>query len=60
MKIKQQQYQELLVRDQLNIEREEKKVFLDYGEFCAHRIGTCTVIKILLSLFLVICLIIGY
>jgi len=32
MKIKQQQYQELLARDQLTIEREERKVFLEYGE----------------------------
>uniref|UniRef100_A0A673MJC4 phosphatidylinositol-3,4,5-trisphosphate 5-phosphatase n=1 Tax=Sinocyclocheilus rhinocerous TaxID=307959 RepID=A0A673MJC4_9TELE len=32
MKIKQQQYQDLLARDQLNIEREEEKVFLDYVE----------------------------
>ncbi|XP_051569133.1 phosphatidylinositol 3,4,5-trisphosphate 5-phosphatase 1-like [Myxocyprinus asiaticus] len=32
MKIKQQQYQDLLARDQLNMEREEEKVFLDYDE----------------------------
>ncbi|XP_051562601.1 phosphatidylinositol 3,4,5-trisphosphate 5-phosphatase 1-like isoform X2 [Myxocyprinus asiaticus] len=32
MKIKQQQYQDLLARDQLNMEREEEKVFLDYEE----------------------------
>ncbi|XP_041701147.1 phosphatidylinositol 3,4,5-trisphosphate 5-phosphatase 1 isoform X2 [Coregonus clupeaformis] len=31
-KIKQQQYQELLCRDQLNIERGEEKVFLHYDE----------------------------
>ncbi|XP_051997179.1 phosphatidylinositol 3,4,5-trisphosphate 5-phosphatase 1 [Xyrauchen texanus] len=32
MKIKQQQYQDLLARDQLNMEREEEKVFLFYEE----------------------------
>lgn len=32
MKIKQQQYQELLSRDQLNMERADGKVFLFYGE----------------------------
>uniref|UniRef100_A0A672MQA9 phosphatidylinositol-3,4,5-trisphosphate 5-phosphatase n=1 Tax=Sinocyclocheilus grahami TaxID=75366 RepID=A0A672MQA9_SINGR len=32
MKIKLQQYQDLLARDQLNIEKEEEKVFLDYEE----------------------------
>ncbi|XP_062852571.1 phosphatidylinositol 3,4,5-trisphosphate 5-phosphatase 1 [Trichomycterus rosablanca] len=32
MKIKQQQYQELLGRDQLNMERKDKKVFLYYEE----------------------------
>uniref|UniRef100_A0A8C1HKB8 phosphatidylinositol-3,4,5-trisphosphate 5-phosphatase n=1 Tax=Cyprinus carpio carpio TaxID=630221 RepID=A0A8C1HKB8_CYPCA len=32
MKIKQQQYQDLLARDQLNMEKEEERVFLDYEE----------------------------
>lgn len=32
MKIKQQQYQELLCRDQLTMERADGKVFLYYGE----------------------------
>lgn len=31
-KIKQQQYQELLIKDQLNIERKDRKVFLHFGE----------------------------
>ena len=31
-KIKQQQYQELLCRDQLTIEKGEEKVFLHYGK----------------------------
>lgn len=35
MKIKQQQYQELLTRDQLNIEKKEHKVFFEYGESTA-------------------------
>lgn len=34
-KIKQQQYQELLSKDQLNMERNDGKVFLHFGE--AHR-----------------------
>uniref|UniRef100_A0A8C2C7B6 phosphatidylinositol-3,4,5-trisphosphate 5-phosphatase n=1 Tax=Cyprinus carpio TaxID=7962 RepID=A0A8C2C7B6_CYPCA len=32
MKIKLQQYQDLLARDQLNMEKEEERVFLDYEE----------------------------
>lgn len=32
MKIKQQQYQELLAKDQLSIEKKEEKVFIDYEE----------------------------
>lgn len=31
-KIKQQQYQELLTKDQLSMERKESKVFLHFGE----------------------------
>lgn len=33
-KIKQQQYQELLSKDQLNMERNDGKVFLHFGERC--------------------------
>jgi len=35
-KIKQQQYQELLSKDQLNIEMNDGKVFLHFGEPRAH------------------------
>lgn len=35
-KIKQQQYQELLSKDQLNMERNDGKVFLHFGEPWAH------------------------
>lgn len=35
-KIKQQQYQELLSKDQLSMERDDGKVFLHFGEPGAH------------------------
>lgn len=33
-KIKQQQYHDLLSRDQLGMERNDGRVFLHFGEFC--------------------------
>lgn len=40
-KIKQQQYQELLTKDQLSMERKESKVFLHFGELWWILISTC-------------------
>ena len=39
-KIKQQQYQELLNKDQLNMERNDGKVFLHFGELWKTQINT--------------------